>query len=357
MRWAETNWFKTLCLCVVGVFFSTSISPMAFGFAPPKPRQDSFVPSPVSLVTQPPPLTPRPSISNIPANNIFKNSNSTQVSKLLETAQQKLKELEVLTELKDFAKRPQEEAKSCAVPDSGPLVLQKDMPFTLSSSSNEKVGNENIASEALTSGEKSDPPQAVFSLQEQNLAREGGEESEKSWLEKMGNALGSLFVSEAYAQEPPAGPLDSTPDANTTDQFIIDKAAELTVGATTPQEKSSALFNFVRDEIGYESYRGSLRGARGTLWSMAGNALDQASLLIALLRVSGIPAQYAQGTITDPLAQDLILSMFPNPTRVAGCPPPDAPRADPANDPQLLTETREHYWVELDMGGGFIATG
>ncbi len=87
---------------------------------------------------------------------------------------------------------------------------------------------------------------------------------------------------------------------------------------------------------------------------MAGNALDQASLLIALLRTSGIPAHYVQGTLSDATSQQLILSMFPNPTRVVGCPPGSVERADPANDPQLLAETREHYWVELDLGGGFI---
>jgi hypothetical protein len=31
---------------------------------------------------------------------------------------------------------------------------------------------------------------------------------------------------------------------------------------------------------------------------------------VALYRVSGIPAQYAQGTLPDNLAQELILSMF-----------------------------------------------
>ena len=65
--------------------------------------------------------------------------------------------------------------------------------------------------------------------------------------------------------------------------------------------------------LGYESYHGSLRGARGTLWSEAGNATDQASLLIALLRASGIPASYRQGTLDNTSAQRLILSMFSTP--------------------------------------------
>ncbi len=346
MRWTDTNGFKNLCISVVGIFIITSASPIAFGFSPPKPRQGEFVPSLVPLVSNPPKVIPRSSSSNLPSPNILRPSNGTQVSKLLETTQQKLKELDVLSELPHFVNSSQEETTSCAVPEGGPLVLEKGRPFSLSTSSK---GTQDKT--ALV--EASNP----LPTTERGMTKEQGKENkpDEHWLEKLGNALSSLLVSEVYAQEPPAGPLDSTPDANTTDQFVIDKAAELTAGLSTPQEKAEAIFAFVRNEIGYESYRGSLRGSRGTLWSMAGNALDQASLLIALLRASGIPARYAQGTISDPLAKDLILSMFPNPTRVVGCPPTGLPRADPANDPQLLIETREHYWVELNIGGEFIA--
>ena len=140
--------------------------------------------------------------------------------------------------------------------------------------------------------------------------------------------------------------LAATPDANKDDPFIIQKAQEL-------GNNPVSTFNFVRDEIGYESYKGSLRGARGTLWSKAGNALDQASLLIALLRASNIPARYVRGTLPDNLAQQLILSMFPPPLRVLGCLDSDIEVADPANDARLLGETREHYWVEF--GAGFQA--
>ena len=152
----------------------------------------------------------------------------------------------------------------------------------------------------------------------------------------------------AYAQEPEDDLLRPTPDADTTDPYVLDKAAELGHDPTR-------IFQFVRDEIGYESYKGSLRGARGTLWTKAGNALDQASLLVALLRTSGIPARYVHGTLDTAQAQQLILSMFPPILRVVGCVPADAERADPANDPRLLEETKEHYWVEFDDGSGFRA--
>ncbi len=156
-------------------------------------------------------------------------------------------------------------------------------------------------------------------------------------LETWNLKLGPL---PAYGQSADLAP---TPDADSTDPFIVQKAQEL-------GNNAAQIFAFVRDQIGYESYKGSLRGARGTLWSKAGNALDQASLLIALLRASGIPAQYVQGTLSDDLSKQLILSMFPAPLRVVGCPPQGILQADPANDPQLLNETKEHYWVQF--GGG-----
>jgi hypothetical protein len=153
----------------------------------------------------------------------------------------------------------------------------------------------------------------------------------------------SFGPTPAYGQ---AADLAPTPDADSTDPLVVQKATEL-------GNNAAQIFAFVRDKIGYESYKGSLRGARGTLWSKAGNALDQASLLIALLRASNIPARYVQGTLPNNLAQQLILSMFPAPLRVAGCPDPAAKLADPANDPKLLAETREHYWVQFNAGGGF----
>lgn len=93
--------------------------------------------------------------------------------------------------------------------------------------------------------------------------------------------------------------LMSTPEFDLADPFLVEKANEL---GKDPQR----IFAFVRDEIGFESYTGSLRGARGALWSKAGNALDKASLMIALLRISGVPARYIQGTLPDDRAKELI---------------------------------------------------
>ncbi|MBI5656778.1 MAG: transglutaminase domain-containing protein [Geobacter sp.] len=57
------------------------------------------------------------------------------------------------------------------------------------------------------------------------------------------------------------------------------------------------ILEYVSNEISFEPYYGSLKGATGTLVAKSGNATDQTSLLIALLRASNIPARYVKGNI------------------------------------------------------------
>jgi uncharacterized membrane protein len=140
--------------------------------------------------------------------------------------------------------------------------------------------------------------------------------------------------------------LASTPDANTTDPFIRAKAAQL-------DHDPNQIFQFLTEEIGYESYVGSVRGSRGALWSETGNSLDVASLGVALMRSSGIPAQYVAGALSEGLARELILSMFPDDLQAIGYIPDGTPVSDPANDPELLAETINHYWFQVDAGTGF----
>ncbi|QEH35411.1 Ubp3 associated protein Bre5 [Aquisphaera giovannonii] len=141
--------------------------------------------------------------------------------------------------------------------------------------------------------------------------------------------------------------LASAPDANAADPYVQEEAARL-------DYDPARIFDFLHAQVGYESYPGSLRGARGTLWSGAGNSLDVASLGVALMRASGIPAQYARGTLPYAQAQSLIRSMFPAYPQTAGYLAPGTPTADPANDPALLSEATDHTWFRYDAGSGMI---
>ncbi|MBN1761676.1 MAG: right-handed parallel beta-helix repeat-containing protein [Methanomicrobia archaeon] len=57
------------------------------------------------------------------------------------------------------------------------------------------------------------------------------------------------------------------------------------------------IYYYVRNTTDYEPYFGLMAGSDWTLQQHAGNSFDQANLLVALLRESGIPARYVYGTI------------------------------------------------------------
>jgi len=142
--------------------------------------------------------------------------------------------------------------------------------------------------------------------------------------------------------------LEPTIDADSEDIFIQRKATEL---GYDPQ----LIFDYVQKEIGIEVYSGSLRGARGTMWSGSGNAIDQASLLIALLRASNIPCRYIETDLLDRTqAQEIVTSMFPELSQYIGFVDPDADLSDPLNDENLLADASIYYCVEYFDGNDFV---
>ncbi len=58
------------------------------------------------------------------------------------------------------------------------------------------------------------------------------------------------------------------------------------------------IYEYVKNNFLYQPYWGALKGAHQTLMSGSGNDADQASLLIALLRRSGVPARYGRALVT-----------------------------------------------------------
>lgn len=142
--------------------------------------------------------------------------------------------------------------------------------------------------------------------------------------------------------------LACTIDADCADSVVQSLAAQF--GYDVDQ-----IFAYVRDEVAYEPYAGSLRGARGTAWSGAGNAMDQSSLLVALLRAAGVPARYAGGSLGPADALSLLRSTYPEDAGAVSFVPDGEPLADPENDASLLATIEAHTWVELDRGSGFVS--
>ena len=76
---------------------------------------------------------------------------------------------------------------------------------------------------------------------------------------------------------------------------IIQKANQLTKNQKTTLDKAKAIFNFVKDKIGYTYYDNSQRGASTTLSRGSANCCDQANLIVALCRAVKIPVRYVHG--------------------------------------------------------------
>ena len=133
------------------------------------------------------------------------------------------------------------------------------------------------------------------------------------------------------------------------DPYIINQA-------NTLSNDPNQIFAFVRDQVAFEAYAGSVRGARGALWALAGNSLDRASLLVALLGAAGFTAQYEHASVSNTAAQNqLILSMFPQYTTYVGCVPPGTALDYPATNPAALAGSADYYWVQYNGSQGVTA--
>jgi transglutaminase-like putative cysteine protease len=99
--------------------------------------------------------------------------------------------------------------------------------------------------------------------------------------------------------EPELAPADAdlaeTPDVQLT-PAIRTKASELGYNPAN-------IARWVTNSVEWLPTWGSIQGADATLKTLKGNAVDTASLTIALLRASGIPARYQFGTVEVPVAQ------------------------------------------------------
>ncbi|MEL7670298.1 Ig-like domain-containing protein [Methanobacterium sp.] len=86
--------------------------------------------------------------------------------------------------------------------------------------------------------------------------------------------------------------LQATTNCQVTNSQIQALAKSITSGKTSTYDKAVAIFNWVRDKLGYSFYYNTKYGAVGTLNAKTGNCVDTAHLLIALERDAGIPARY-----------------------------------------------------------------
>jgi len=107
--------------------------------------------------------------------------------------------------------------------------------------------------------------------------------------------VSNLLLAQATPDLPTPEDLAETIEGQFT-QAIIDLAASL-------ENKPVKIYNWVRNNIDFVPTWGSIQGADHCFSTKQCNAMDTASLLIALLRTSGISARYVMGTIKVPIDQ------------------------------------------------------
>ena len=90
--------------------------------------------------------------------------------------------------------------------------------------------------------------------------------------------------------------LKSTKNCPVNNAKIKALVTSLTKGLTDDIDKAKAIFNYVRDNIVYDYYYDSHKGAVGTLKAQSANCVDQAHLLICMYRTAGFHARYVHGT-------------------------------------------------------------
>lgn len=85
-----------------------------------------------------------------------------------------------------------------------------------------------------------------------------------------------------------------------TENIEIQITPEIKALAAALNNNSIEIYTWVHNNIRFIPSYGSIQGAQHTLDTKQGNAIDTASLLIALLRAAKIPARYAYGTVEIP---------------------------------------------------------
>jgi len=136
----------------------------------------------------------------------------------------------------------------------------------------------------------------------------------------------TLAGAQPLAQEPPSVPglerFDHLLDVVEARHRATPDPSDVWAQAGRLGHDAERIVAFVRDEVAFEPYEGLLRGASGALLARAGNALDQALLLRALLAAGGVDARLVARDL-DAGEAAALHAAFAARAPVAEDPPPD----------------------------------
>jgi len=107
-------------------------------------------------------------------------------------------------------------------------------------------------------------------------------------------------------------------------------------------------FDYVRDQVRFDPSPYCLKSSQGVLWGSSGNAKEQAILLLDVLQTLGEEARLVSGRLDDEKSALLINSLFPQDRRNDFSYAEDVPLSNPSDDEILLSNVRNHFWVQIN---------
>lgn len=160
--------------------------------------------------------------------------------------------------------------------------------------------------------------------------------------------LSFLIVSLAV----PSYAKDFTEALTDLDAAITTYGAQVLPSLPTLQSTADALptvadvYRFVQQEISFEPYIGYARGPLGTLQGKTGNDLDQAALLVAILRAKNIECRFVRGRISDEKARWLVGRAN---TKGSEHDKVFAEPGESALRTELAEKLLDHFWVQAHV--------
>ncbi len=150
----------------------------------------------------------------------------------------------------------------------------------------------------------------------------------------------TLMLVQATPDLPTPADLAETIEVHFTPE-IQDLAAQL-------EHNPVKIYNWVHNNIDYVPTYGSIQGAQMCLMTRQCNDIDTASLLIALLRTSGISARYVYGTIVLPIdkAMNWVGGFTDAKSAVTFITSGGVPAAGGISGGKITEVRLEHVWVE-----------
>jgi transglutaminase-like putative cysteine protease len=143
--------------------------------------------------------------------------------------------------------------------------------------------------EAIKENRPENPSSFDFNDQKVKIDSINIEESKKlSYNDHFGE---SLNIKTAYAMDTQYMPV--LEDIQESDEVVL--SADIKALSDELNRNPVNILNYVHNNIDYEPYYGAKKGSEGCLREKICNDTDAASLTIALMRASGIPARYKKG--------------------------------------------------------------